>query len=228
VRAMKNRIIENKKRDIERTRKMILKAATKEFDKYGLSGARINNIAKMAKVNRAMVYYIFDNKEDLHLAVVESLFADAIEQVSPHFDKKGITFRDIQQVITIFANVVGGNKEAARIVSLDIISGAKTLRRLKKKRKGLFSNFGKISGALGDLMDKGLIRRQDPNVILMCLIIVALFTSCALPHMDLVTTKGSDEYKRLSSLETWQMFMFDTAMRIITPIEESYLVAANR
>lgn len=225
---MKNRINENKKRDIERTRKRILKAATREFDKYGLSGARINNIAKMAKVNRAMVYYIFDNKENLHLAVVESLFADAIEQVSPHFDKEGLTFQDIQQVITIFSDVVRGNTEAARIVSLDIISGAKTLRRLKKKRKGLFSNFKKISDALNNLMDKGLITRHDPNIILMCVIIVALFTPCAVPHMDLVTSKGSDEYKRLSSLETWQGFMLDAAIRIITPAEESYRAVANR
>src|SRR5438045_3326063 len=56
-------------RDPERTRAVILNAAIAEFTSKGLSGARIDRIAKRAGVNKRMIYYYFGNKEGLYVAV---------------------------------------------------------------------------------------------------------------------------------------------------------------
>ena len=53
------------------SRARILDAALKEFSANGLSGARTERIAQAAGVNKALLYYYFDSKENLYLASLE-------------------------------------------------------------------------------------------------------------------------------------------------------------
>lgn len=62
-------------RDALRTRGAILAAATHEFARHGLGGARVDRIAARAKTNKRMLYYYFGNKENLFRAVLESAYA---------------------------------------------------------------------------------------------------------------------------------------------------------
>src|SRR5580765_6429534 len=61
-------------RDPERTRSRILDAATAEFARYGLGGARVDRIAERAGANKRMLYYYFGDKEALFLAVLERAY----------------------------------------------------------------------------------------------------------------------------------------------------------
>ncbi|HLS87548.1 MAG TPA: TetR/AcrR family transcriptional regulator [Burkholderiales bacterium] len=65
----------NGARDPERTRRRILEAATSEFARHGLGGARVDRIAALARVNKRMLYHYFGAKEDLFLAVLEESYA---------------------------------------------------------------------------------------------------------------------------------------------------------
>ena len=62
-------------RDPERTRRRILEAATAEFARYGLGGARLDRIAALARANKRMLYYYFGSKESLFLAALEESYA---------------------------------------------------------------------------------------------------------------------------------------------------------
>lgn len=61
-------------RDPERTRAAILNAATQEFTAKGLTGARVDAIAKRARVNKRMIYHYFGDKDGLYLAVLEAIY----------------------------------------------------------------------------------------------------------------------------------------------------------
>lgn len=61
-------------RDPERTRAAILAAATSEFTAKGLTGARVDAVAKAARVNKRMIYHYFGDKEGLYLAVLEATY----------------------------------------------------------------------------------------------------------------------------------------------------------
>ncbi len=64
-----------RKRDSERTRAALMKAALKEFSQHGFSGGRIDRIAK-AKCNIRMLYHYFGDKKGLYIAVLEAAYAD--------------------------------------------------------------------------------------------------------------------------------------------------------
>jgi AcrR family transcriptional regulator len=57
------------------TRQRILAAATAEFAEKGLAGARIDEIADRADVNKRMIYAYYGNKEELWLKVLENAYA---------------------------------------------------------------------------------------------------------------------------------------------------------
>jgi TetR/AcrR family transcriptional regulator len=60
----------------DKTRARILDAAVRQFSANGLAGARTEQIAEEAGVNKALLYYYFRSKEDIYAAALESVFED--------------------------------------------------------------------------------------------------------------------------------------------------------
>src|ERR1700736_3846690 len=58
------------------TRKKLLTAARREFAKNGLAGARVDEIADRAGVNKQLVFHYFGNKDALYLAVLEWVYEE--------------------------------------------------------------------------------------------------------------------------------------------------------
>ncbi len=54
----------------------ILAAARAEFAQKGLTGARVNQIALRAGVNKQLLYYYFGNKEQLYCTALETVYAE--------------------------------------------------------------------------------------------------------------------------------------------------------
>ena len=63
------------RRDPARNQERILNAATAEFARYGLGGARVDRIAQRAGANKRMLYYYFGDKDKLFLAALEGRYA---------------------------------------------------------------------------------------------------------------------------------------------------------
>jgi TetR/AcrR family transcriptional regulator len=58
------------------TRKKLLTAARREFADSGLAGARVDEIADRAGVNKQLVYHYFGDKDALYLAVLEWVYEE--------------------------------------------------------------------------------------------------------------------------------------------------------
>ncbi len=71
-----------RRRDPERTRDRILRAARNEFMRHGYSGARVERISRSGRSSDRMIYYYFQSKEKLYLAVLEGVYAELGEAES--------------------------------------------------------------------------------------------------------------------------------------------------
>jgi TetR/AcrR family transcriptional regulator len=69
------------------SRERIINAAIEVFAKKGRHGARMEEIAATAKINKAMIYYIFHNKDELYLETLKAILKDLIIQVSETISK---------------------------------------------------------------------------------------------------------------------------------------------
>ena len=65
----------------EESRQAILKAALAEFANQGIAGSRTDAIAEAAGVNKALLYYYFEDKEGLYRATLEQVFSGFFERV---------------------------------------------------------------------------------------------------------------------------------------------------
>lgn len=61
-------------RNPARTKAAILSAATGIFAERGFGGARVDDIATRANINKRMLYHYFGDKEALYMAVLESAY----------------------------------------------------------------------------------------------------------------------------------------------------------
>ena len=68
------------RRNPEATRRKLLVAARREFAASGLAGARVDEIAARAGVNKQLVYHYFGDKDALYLAVLEWVYEEIREQ----------------------------------------------------------------------------------------------------------------------------------------------------
>src|ERR1700733_12611457 len=68
-------------RDLNRTREKILAAALAEFSARGFAGARVDAIARRARVNKRMLYYCFGAKQDLYREILRRKLAERAEWI---------------------------------------------------------------------------------------------------------------------------------------------------
>jgi TetR/AcrR family transcriptional regulator len=61
----------------------ILEAAALEFSERGYAGARVDRIARRARVNKAMLYYHFGSKQALYRALLRQIFSRAADRLLP-------------------------------------------------------------------------------------------------------------------------------------------------
>ena len=82
------------KRNADRTREKILRAAIGEFAAHGYSGARVERIRQRARANTRMIYHYFGDKSRLYVAVLEHVIGqlrleelrlevDQVDQIDP-------------------------------------------------------------------------------------------------------------------------------------------------
>lgn len=67
----------------EESRTAILQAAIREFAREGIAGARTDAIAKAAKVNKALLYYYFHDKDALYGAALDHVFQERNRRLMP-------------------------------------------------------------------------------------------------------------------------------------------------
>ncbi len=85
-----NLYIEAVKRDAQATKQRIFEAATAEFARYGIAGARIDRIAKASGSNKAMIYAYFGSKDELFDAV-------GLEQLGRHMNDVPLDVHDLPE-----------------------------------------------------------------------------------------------------------------------------------
>lgn len=77
-------------RDPERTRALLLDAARAEFARKGLAGARVNEIAARAGVNKQLISYHFGGKVGLYEAILQQWWSQEAT-----FDEPGIDLAEL-------------------------------------------------------------------------------------------------------------------------------------
>ncbi len=139
-------------RDPVATQTRILAAATAEFARHGLGGARVDAIANRAKVNKRMIYHYFKSKDDLFLVVLEEAYS-SIRTAERRLDLENLDpLAAIIKLIGFTWTYYQKHPEFLRLLSTENIHRAVHLKRSKRIPE-MHSSFIAL---IQDLLDRGV------------------------------------------------------------------------
>jgi TetR/AcrR family transcriptional regulator len=102
----------------------ILAAAAAEFSARGFAGARVDRIARRARVNKAMIYYHFKGKEALYRALLRHVFARAADRLNAVASGPGSPVEKLDRLIAAIAAFVDEHAFFPAIMLREIAEGA--------------------------------------------------------------------------------------------------------
>ena len=115
----------HEKRD--QTIRGILDAATEIFAEVGFAGARVDEIAKRAGVNKAMIYYRIGDKEALYAGVLHNVFSDTLERITRNIKKDHPPEEKLKTFIANLTSTVERYPYLPSIMMQEIASGGQHL-----------------------------------------------------------------------------------------------------
>lgn len=130
----------------------ILDAAAEVFAEKGFDGARVDELARAAGVNKATLYYQIGDKEALYHAVLERVFRRTADELEAALAGVSDGEERIRRFITVFAEQTGNSRYMSPILLREIASGGKNLPDAAVKQ------MGRLLGALSDSLEMGLAK----------------------------------------------------------------------
>lgn len=104
----------------------ILSAAADIFSEVGFAGARMDEIANRAGVNKATIYYNIGNKETLYAHVLQTIFDDSVEQLTDELLQLDTPEEKILFYIRAVAQRIDENPNIPNLIMWEHASGGKT------------------------------------------------------------------------------------------------------
>ena len=158
------------------TKEKIIDAAVTEFSKGGYPGARVENIATNAGINKAMIFYYFGSKEGLYKLIINKIVRDLFNNLKESGGLKPKPEAFIEGFTENYIRFFSRNREYMKIIGTDLIQNPVDL---KEALKNVFNSDIKeipanIQNSFREWHKQGLITEPDPmhlflNIISLCI-----------------------------------------------------------
>lgn len=167
----------------EESRAAILKAAVQEFAEYGIAGARTDAIARAARVNKALLYYYFKDKEAIYDAVLDQVFSGLRDTVVPVLDRPDPPRQKLLNYLGAYFDYIAANPRFPRVVQGEWIRTGQT--RTGQMQRVAKEYFRPIYQRLGEVLRQGIaageFRPVDPMHFVPSVVAIILFYFSAAP-----------------------------------------------
>jgi AcrR family transcriptional regulator len=109
---------------LQGTEKLIMEAAKKIFGRKGLDGARMQEIADEAGINKALVHYYFRSKDKLFEAVINETFLSFFPKVMSLMSNPSISlFQKIKSFVDLYITLIQENPHIPGFMAQELSKG---------------------------------------------------------------------------------------------------------
>src|SRR5579863_2337005 len=170
----------------EESRAAILQAAAQEFAEHGIAGARTDAIAREAKVNKALLYYYFKDKETLYGAVLDEAFSALKLNVFRVLDGELPPREKILAYVAAYFDFVAANQVYPKLMQREMMRARDGQSpHLDKLIKNYFQP---IFMRVGELLNKGIadgeFRKVSPAHFVPSMVAMIVFYFSSAPMMQ--------------------------------------------
>ena len=170
----------------EESRAAILRAAAREFAELGIAGARTDAIAREARVNKALIYYYFKDKETLYGAALDDAFSGLKTAVFRVLDSDLTPREKMLAYAGAYFDFIATNQLYPRLMQ----------REMMRAREGRSPHIDKviknyirpIFGRVSELVQKGIadgeFRAVNPAHLVQSIVAMIVFYFSSAPMMQ--------------------------------------------
>lgn len=185
----------------ERTRAAILKAAIEEFANEGVAGARTEAIARAARVNKALLYYYFKDKETLYGAVLDQVFSGLAERMHEVMNQPLPPREKILAYAGAHFDYIAASPIYPKLVQREMMragrSGSPHIRRLVDKFLRPVEQ--KLAETILQGITSGEFRKVDPLQFLLSMVAMNVFYFGSAPVIAVITGKDPLSPERIAA-----------------------------
>jgi TetR/AcrR family transcriptional regulator len=148
---------------LNKTRQRILQIATQEFSAKGYDGARIDDIMRLSKVSKNLIYHYFGSKERLFIAVLEAAYQSMHEhQMTWPLDVSS-PIDGIRKLVRSTFKYWRDSPEFIGLLNSENFHKGRHLRKSKLTKAGYSGLLGNIANLLKEGEEAGYFRSHvDP------------------------------------------------------------------
>jgi AcrR family transcriptional regulator len=174
------------------TEQRIFEAARNVFLKKGLSGARMQEIADEAGINKALLHYYFRTKDKLFYAIFQDTFKNMLPSIANMFGSPMPLESKIRQLTEKYFEVLNKNRYLPIFILSEIQHNPERIARIINISK--YVDFGKLTYQIGE--EYG-IKNIDVNLtrhIFVNFISNVIFPFVGRPIIQFIFKMSEEEY----------------------------------
>ena len=141
----------------------ILDAALKIFATLGFNGARIDDIAREAGINKAMIYYRIGDKQTLYQAVIHDIYSDRTESLKEKVLSEPSPEKKLNTFIADVAATLSDHPYFTKIMMREIITGWTNFSQAVIE--DVSGTFKVLRTILDEGIKKGVFIQADPLAV---------------------------------------------------------------
>ena len=167
------------------SREAILRAAAAEFAAEGRAGARMQAIARAARVNKALLYYYFEDKDALYGAVLDQYLQPLFQQLTAVLDGPASPGDRILSYARVHFNAIAESPQYARLFQGEMMSAG---RGMSAHLSRIVEDFSRplslrLVATLNEGIRCGAFRGIDPAQFIPSMLGTIVFYFAAAPVM---------------------------------------------
>lgn len=143
------------------TLEKIYKAAEIEFSRFGLEGAKIDDIARQANVSKPLIYHYFKKKEDLYAATIKYFSTEFFNNILAVDFDRGSPTDVIHDLVHRFELFFGEYPHRGRLILDQIMLNGRQVPQTKEGSAIRLKIFDKLSA----LIARGVLERSIASTV---------------------------------------------------------------
>lgn len=173
----------------EESRAAILRAAVAEFAENGIAGARTDRIAQAARVNKALLYYYFKDKDAIYEAVLDHVFKGLRDRVMPILESDLTPRAKLLKYVAEYFDYIAANPQLPRVVQAEWMragAGGANPQMVRIAREYFSPIYQKVSEMLRRGVEAREFRPMNPMDFVPSLVGIIVFYFSTTPAMKAV------------------------------------------
>ncbi|MFT6844587.1 MAG: TetR/AcrR family transcriptional regulator [Flavobacteriales bacterium] len=173
----------------------ILKAAKRIFERKGMFGTRMQEIADEAGINKALLHYYYRSKQLLFEAVFTQAFGIMAPKLEAIINAELSLEEKIRSFSAKYMTFISKHPYLPNFIIQELNNNPKFLEKLVNNKK--FPDFSNFNKQVLEMIEKNEIRAIDPNQLFINILCLNLFPFIGAPLLKGLTKTSDAEYQLL-------------------------------